>query len=78
MGERIYTLERMFNIREGLSKEDDILPPRFLNNPLKEGASKDHVVPLQSMLKQYYYVRGWDENGIPTQELLEKLNIKEI
>jgi len=76
IGERIYTLERLYNIREGLSKNDDILPPRFLNEPLQEGMSKDHVVPLDVMLKQYYFVRGWDENGVPRKELIEKLGIE--
>ena len=75
IGERIYNLERLFNIREGFSKKDDILPSRFLNEPLKEGASKDHVVPLDSMLEQYYYVRNWNEEGIPKKELIETLEI---
>lgn len=76
IGERIYTLERLFNIREGLTKEDDTLPPRFLNEPLKEGASRDHVVPLDIMLQQFYYVRNWDHEGIPTKELLDRLKIE--
>ena len=76
IGERIYTLERLFNIREGLTKEDDTLPPRFLNEPLKEGASRDHVVPLDSILQQFYYVRNWDREGIPTKELLDRLKIE--
>ncbi|MHA1437625.1 MAG: aldehyde ferredoxin oxidoreductase family protein [Promethearchaeota archaeon] len=75
IGERIFTLERLYNIREGFRSKDDSLPRRFLSEPLKEGASKDHIVPLNKMLKDYYYVRGWDENGIPTQETIEKLNI---
>jgi aldehyde:ferredoxin oxidoreductase len=78
IGERIYNLERLFNLREGLSSEDDTLPSRFLNHPLKEGPSKDHIVPLKKMLKQFYYVRGWDENGIPKQEKLKELNIATI
>jgi len=75
IGERIYTLERLFNLKEGLSKSDDTLPPRFLETPLKEGASAGQVVPLEEMLEQYYYVRNWDVNGVPKQELLEKLEI---
>ncbi len=78
IGERIYNLERIFNIKEGLSKKDDILPPRFISEPLKEGVSKGHVVPLEKMLEQYYYVRGWDINGFPEPELLKKLGIKHI
>ncbi len=78
IGERIYNLERLFNLREGLSSKDDTLPSRFLNQPLKEGPSKDRIIPLSSMLKQFYYVRGWDENGIPMQEKLKELNISPI
>jgi aldehyde:ferredoxin oxidoreductase len=75
IGERIYNLERIFNIREGFKRKDDNLPFRFINEPLIEGASKGHVVPLEKMLEQYYFVRQWDKKGIPRQELLEKLNI---
>lgn len=77
IGERIYNMERILNIREGFTKKDDKLPPRFLNEPLKEGFSKDHVVPLEKMLEQYYYVREWDSNGIPKTELLKKLGINQ-
>ena len=78
IGERIYNLERLFNIKEGLTREDDTLPQRFMNEPLTEGFSKDHVVPLEKMLGQYYYVREWDNNGIPKPELLERLGINQI
>ena len=78
IGERIYNLERLINIKEGVNKRDDSLPPRFLNKSLTEGMSKDHVVPLKRMLEQYYYVRGWDEDGIPKSELLERLGINQI
>jgi aldehyde:ferredoxin oxidoreductase len=76
IGERIYNLERLFNLREGIGKEDDNLPPRFLNEPLKEGFSKDNVVPLKKMLEQYYYVRGWDENGVPKPDKIKQLGIE--
>ncbi|MBY9011355.1 MAG: aldehyde ferredoxin oxidoreductase family protein [Candidatus Lokiarchaeota archaeon] len=78
IGERIYNLERIFNIREGLGKKDDNLPPRFTKVPFKDGISKGHVVPLEKMLEQYYYVRGWDKDGVPKPELLKKLGIKHI
>ena len=78
IGERIYNLEKIFNIREGLGRGDDILPPRFINEPLQEGFSKGSIVPLKTMLEQYYFIRGWDEQGIPKLETLEKLGIKHI
>jgi aldehyde:ferredoxin oxidoreductase len=78
LGERIYNLERLYNIREGFSKDDDTLPNRFLKTPLKEGPSKGKVVPLTKLLQDYYNVRQWDENGIPTDELLERLSIKRL
>ena len=77
-GERIYNLERLFNIREGFSKVDDTLPRRFLETPLRNGPSKGKVVPLDRLLREYYAVRQWDENGSPTDELLEKLSIKRL
>lgn len=76
IGERIYTLERLFNLREGLGKKDDILPSRFIEQPLNEGMSKNHIVPLEILLDQYYKVRKWDENGIPNNKLLKKLDLE--
>lgn len=78
IGERCYNLERMFNLREGMTKDDDTLPPRFLNEPLKEGGSKGVVVGLKSMMEDYYKVRKWDKNGVPTDEKLEQLGIKGV
>jgi aldehyde:ferredoxin oxidoreductase len=78
IGERIYTLERLFNIREGFSRKDDTLPERFLKEPLREGPSKDYVVPLDKLLEDYYRIRCWDENGVPTDELLQKLNLERL
>lgn len=74
IGSRIYNLERLFNIREGFNREDDTLPARFLKEPLEGG----RVVPLDNMLEEYYQVRGWDMNGIPTEDLLYKLNLKKL
>lgn len=78
IGERIYTLERLFNVREGFSRKDDTLPERFLKEPLREGPSKDCVVPLDKLLEDYYRIRLWDENGVPTDELLKKLNLERL
>jgi aldehyde:ferredoxin oxidoreductase len=55
-----------------------MLPERFLKEPLKKGPSKNKTVPLEHLLDDYYKVRGWDENGIPTETTLEKLSLKRI
>ncbi|MHA1269219.1 MAG: aldehyde ferredoxin oxidoreductase family protein [Candidatus Helarchaeota archaeon] len=78
IGERIFNLEKLFNLREGLSKKDDTLPDRFLFEPLKEGASAGYTVDIDRLISEYYSIRGWDENGIPTQETLNRLNLKEL
>ncbi len=75
IGERTINLERLFNIREGFSKENDTLPDRFLEEPL-QGPSKGETVDLEKMLKEYYEVRGWDTEGKPKQEKLEELNLE--
>jgi len=78
IGERIYNLERLFNIKAGFGRRDDSLPKRFLDTPLAEGLSKDRVVPLDTLLDGYYAVRKWDGNGVPTPAILEKLNLTGI
>ncbi|MFH0725563.1 MAG: aldehyde ferredoxin oxidoreductase family protein [Pseudomonadota bacterium] len=74
-GERIWNLERLFNIGAGFTKEDDTLPKRLLEDPAPLGPPKGHVVELAQMLKKYYEIRGWDENGIPTEETLNRLGL---
>jgi aldehyde:ferredoxin oxidoreductase len=75
IGERIWNLERLFNNRAGLGRKDDSLPPRMLKEPLTEGASKGHVVPLEEMLDDYYQQRGWDAEGRPTRDKLAELGL---
>ena len=75
IGERVNNLTRLFNIREGLTKKLDTLPQRFFKEPLREGPSRGHVVELEQMLAEYYFVRGWDEEGIPGGEKLKELGI---
>jgi aldehyde:ferredoxin oxidoreductase len=74
LGERIYNLERLFNLREGFTSKDDTLPPRFFK-PLPEGGSRNRVVHLEEMLTEYYNLRGWDKDGRPTKDTLKKLDI---
>lgn len=73
-GDRVYNLERLINIKQGMSGKDDTLPYRITHElqRLDEPRSK---VPLHKMLPVYYKIRGWDEYGIPTPEKLKSLNI---
>ncbi len=74
-GERIFNLERLFLLKAGFSKADDTLPKRMLEEPLTEGPAKGHVVELDVMLPEFYKLRGWDENGVPTQKTLQALGL---
>lgn len=74
-GERIWNLERLFNLREGFSRSDDTLPQRMLREPLSEGHSKGRVVELIPMLEEYYQIRGWDKDGVPTKDKLSELSL---
>ncbi len=57
--------ERKLNIDFGVSPEEDTLPRRFTHEPLPEGPSSGTVVPIDRMVKEYYRIKGWDENGVP-------------
>ncbi|RLF23009.1 MAG: aldehyde ferredoxin oxidoreductase [Thermoprotei archaeon] len=74
VGERVWNLARMFNLREGFTWRDDLLPPRLLR-PLTEGPIAGRVPPYHDMLKAYYEVRGWSDEGKPTQETLSRLGL---
>ncbi len=74
--ERIWNLEKLFNMKAGFTKADDTLPRRLLEEPLTEGGPKGQVCRLHEMLPEYYELRGWDENGVPKPELLERLGLK--
>ncbi|CAB1065992.1 Tungsten-containing aldehyde:ferredoxin oxidoreductase (EC [Olavius sp. associated proteobacterium Delta 1] len=75
IGERVNNLVRLFNIREGLTRDLDTLPKRFFNEPLKEGPSRNRVVELDQLMDEYYMVRGWDKEGAPGKEKLRALGI---
>ena len=78
VGERVWNLERLYNLREGFTKKDDTLPPRLLEDAPEEGPSKGWVVQLDPMLKEYYRGRGWDENGVPKAKKLEALKLANL
>lgn len=72
-GERIWNLEKQFNVAAGVEK--DTLPPRLLREKLPSGPAEGKVNELHTMLKEYYAARGWDAEGIPTQEKLTALKL---
>ena len=74
-GERIWNLEREFNLAAGLTAADDTLPKRLLTEPAQTGPAKGHVNRLHEMLPKYYEARGWDEQGVPTDTTRERLSL---
>lgn len=77
VGERISTLARLFNVREGFTRAHDTLPARNLSQPMAGGPADGQVVELQPMLDEYYSIMGWDAEGIPTPERLRGLELTE-
>jgi aldehyde:ferredoxin oxidoreductase len=75
VGERVWTLERLYNLREGFTKTDDTLPKRMLHEPVLEGPSEGFTVKLDPMLEEYYAFRGWDQNGVPKPDILRELSL---
>lgn len=80
IGERIYTLERMFNLREGFTRKDDALPERYFKEPTPIGlpiakGKKIDKVRFEKMLDEYYALHNWDREGVPKKETLEKLRL---
>lgn len=77
-GERIVNLERLFNVREGARRRDDRLPWRVMHEPIPHGPSAGmHCPPaeLDAMLDEYYRLRGWDADGVPTPARLAALGL---
>jgi aldehyde:ferredoxin oxidoreductase len=80
VGERIWNLGRVFNVKAGFSRKDDYVPIRTSSEALPEGPTKGRRLPkevFESMLSDYYRIQGWDSNGIPTKERLNELGIIE-
>ena len=75
IGEKIWNLQRLFNLKAGLTKADDSLPKRLLKEPHTAGPSAGVTVDLDTMLPIYYSERGWDEEGVPSQEKLAELGL---
>ena len=78
VGERIINLERLFNVREGVRRAQDVLPWRVMHEPIPDGPSAGmHCPPaeLSAMLDEYYALRGWDADGVPTPARLASLGL---
>jgi aldehyde:ferredoxin oxidoreductase len=78
IGERIYNLERLINVRRGVSRKDDVLPYRVMSEPIPDGPVKGRFCSpkdLDAMLDAYYELRGWSREGIPTDSKLKELGL---
>ena len=76
---KIRTLERMFNVRRGVDRNRDIISPRFFQSVIRSGPWKGVKIDrdaFERMKSEYYSLRGWDENGIPTDETLKKYGLE--
>ena len=75
VGERIWNLEKEFNLKAGFTKADDNLPPRLTTEAAGSGPAEGRVNELDKMLPEYYAARGWDEQGNPTAETKQRLGL---
>jgi aldehyde:ferredoxin oxidoreductase len=78
IGERIWNLEREFNLAAGLTSKDDTLPKRLLKEAARTGPAKGLVSRLDVMLPEYYELRGWSAEGVPGPEILSRLGVKAL
>lgn len=77
VGERIWNIERAFNVREGIDRKLDTMPDRLLKEPMPREPAKGQIFELDKLVEDYYKVRGWDERGRPTKEKLSELGLAE-
>jgi len=78
VGERIYNLKRIFNCSLGMTRKDDNLPLRVLTYRKDDNDMFGNIIDLDRLLDDYYRIRGWDENGVPTKEKLKELDLLEF
>jgi len=78
IGDRIFNLARAFNVREGIRRKDDMLPPRIMQ-PATTGSTKGvGITNYEGMLNEFYKLEEWDENGIPKPEKLKRLGLDDV
>jgi aldehyde:ferredoxin oxidoreductase len=81
VGERIWNMEKVYNIHEGWTRKDDSLPPRVFKDPIPDGSAKgSHLTEeeFNFLLDDYYAARGWTKDGIPTKQKLIKLGLNNV
>ena len=79
IGERVWNIEKAFNVREGFSRKDDTVPDRMTMEPMPDGPCKGHVLHLDTLLDQYYESRGWNKKtSYPTRDKLKSLGLANI
>ena len=81
LGERVNTLARCFNLREGFSRKDDYLPVRLSEEPIPAGPSEGYLTSRaeqDGLLNEYYEVYGYDQRGVPTRERLRRLSLESV
>lgn len=81
IGERVWNLSRIFNIKAGFTKADDDIPTRLKKDPLRKGSNEGKVLSgddFETMLQIYYRIRGWDSSGVPTPEKLKALGLADF
>ena len=81
VGARIWNLGRLLNLREGLQRDDDRLPARILSVPHPDGVAAGKALgagAFREALDEYYRLRGWDDEGVPSEETLDRLSLAEL
>ena len=78
VGERSINLKRMLNLSCGLKPEADTVPIRLLQEAFPDGGAANHLPDLWTRLKEYYSVRGWNDQGVPTKEKLVELGLDKL
>lgn len=83
VSERIWHLTRSFSVREieGFGRHMDFPPPRLMNDPVQSGPNEGHCITKEEvniLLDEYYQARGWDENGIPTRQTLDRVGLFDV
>ena len=79
--ERVYNVERAFGVRMGMGRKDDVLVGKWATDPVPNGPFKGEMidpVKWETMLDEYYHLRGWDRKGVPTPERLKQLGLEDV